>query len=157
MKQLVKQCTDKSKMQISHSEQINSTFETLWTLLIDKVHHPDRTIKEVTHVEILETYEDGILRQMQVLGMIMKERITVNEQNKIIRFELMQNSMFTGYFLNKVEDRDGKLTLIYEQNWAPITPQAKELETRLPQILINGVQEMKELAEKQQINKKHQT
>ena len=155
MKQLVKQCTDKSKMQISHSEQINSTFETLWTLLIDKVQHPDRTIKEVTHVEILETYEDGILRQMQVLGMIMKERITVNEQNKIIRFELMQNSMFTGYFLNKVEDRDGKLTLIYEQNWVPITPQAKELETRLPQILINGVQEMKELAEKQQINKKH--
>ena len=149
MKQLVKQCTDKSKMQISHSEQINSTFETLWTLLIDKVQHPDRTIKEVTHVEILETYEDGILRQMQVLGMIMKERITVNEQNKIIRFELIQNSMFTGYFLNKVKEYDGKLTLIYEQNWIPITPKAKELETRLAQILINGVQEMKELAEKQ--------
>ena len=149
MKQLVKQCTDKSKMQISHSEQINSTFETLWTLLIDKVQHPDRTIKEVTHVEILETYEDGILRQMQVLGMIMKERITVNEQNKIIRFELMQNSMFTGYFLNKVEGSDKKLTLIYEQNWIPITPQARELETKFPQILIKGVQEMKELAEKQ--------
>jgi len=41
------------------------------------------------------------------------------------------------------------LTLIYEQNWIPITPKAKELETRLAQILINGVQEMKELAEKQ--------
>ena len=147
MKQLAKQCMDKYKMQISHREQINTTFETLWTLLIDKVHHPDRTIKEVTHVEILETYEDGILRQMQALGMIIKERITVNEQNKIIRFELIQNSMFTGYFLNKVEGYDRKLTLIYEQNWIPITPQARELETKLPQILINGVQEMKELAE----------
>jgi hypothetical protein len=41
------------------------------------------------------------------------------------------------------------LTLIYEQNWIPITPQARELETKFPQILINGVQEMKELAEKQ--------
>jgi hypothetical protein len=148
MKQLAKQCMDKYKMQISHREQINTTFETLWTLLIDKVHHPDRTIKEVTHVEILETYEDGILRQMQALGMIIKERITVNEQNKIIRFELIQNSMFTGYFLNKVEGYDRKLTLIYEQNWIPITPQAKELEAKLPQILINGVQEMKELAQK---------
>jgi hypothetical protein len=39
------------------------------------------------------------------------------------------------------------LRLIYEQNWIPITPQARELETKLPQILINGVQEMKELAE----------
>jgi len=155
MKQLAKQCTDKSKMQSSYSEQINSTFEKLWALLLDKVQHPNRTIKEITNVDILEKYDDGILRQMQALGMIIKERTTIDEQNKIVRFELIQNSMFTGYFLNKVEGYDGELTLIYEQNWIPITPQAKELETRLPQILINGVQEMKELAEKQQINKKH--
>jgi hypothetical protein len=134
-------------MQISHSEQVNSTFETLWILLLDKVHHPDKTIKEITHVDILEKYDDGVLRQMQALGMIIKERITINEQNKIVRFDLIENSMFTGYFLNKVEGYDGKLTLIYEQNWIPITPQARELETKLPQILINGVQEMKELAE----------
>ena len=136
-------------MQISHSEQINSTFETLWTLLLDKVQHPDRTIKEVTHVEVLEKYDDGILRQMQALGMTIKERITIDEQNKIVRFDLIENSMFTGYFLNKVEGNDGKLILIYEQNWIPITPQARELETKLPQMLINGVQKMKELAEKQ--------
>ena len=136
-------------MQISHNEQINSTIETLWALLLDKVQYPDRTIKEITHVEILEKYDDGILRQMQALGMIIKERITIDVQNKIIRFDLIENSMFTGYFLNKVEGYDGKLTLIYEQNWVPITPQARELETKLPQILINGVQEMKELAEKQ--------
>jgi len=134
-------------MQISHSEQVNSTFETLWILLLDKVHHPDKTIKEIIHVDILEKYDDGVLRQMQALGMIIKERITIDEQNKIIRFDLIENSMFTGYFLNKVEGYDGKLTLIYEQNWIPITPQARELETKLPQILINGVQEMKELAE----------
>ncbi len=136
-------------MQISHSEQINSTFETLWTLLLDKVQHPDRTIKEVTHVEVLEKYDDGILRQMQALGITIKERITIDKQNKIVRFDLIENSMFTGYFLNKVEGYDGKLTLIYAQNWIPITPQARELETKFPQILINGVQEMKELAEKQ--------
>ena len=134
-------------MQISHNEQINSTIETLWALLLDKVQYPDRTIKEITHVEILEKYDDGILRQMQALGMIIKERITIDVQNKIIRFDLIENSMFTGYFLNKVEGYDGKLRLIYEQNWIPITPQARELETKLPQILINGVQEMKELAE----------
>ena len=134
-------------MQISHNEQINSTIETLWALLLDKVQYPDRTIKEVTHVEVLEKYDDGILRQMQALGMTIKERITIDEQNKIVRFDLIENSMFTGYFLNKVEGYDGKLTLIYEQNWIPITPQARELETKLPQILINGVQEMKELAE----------
>jgi len=136
-------------MQISHSEQINSTFETLWTLLLDKVQHPDRTIKEVTDVEVLKKYDDGILRQMQAVGMTIKERITIDEQNKTVRFDLIENSMFTGYFLNKVDGYDGKLTLIYEQNWIPITPQARELETKLPQILINGVQEMKELAEKQ--------
>ena len=136
-------------MQISHSEQINATLEILWILLLDKVQHPDTTIKEITHVEVLQKYDDGILRQMHALGMTIRERITIDEQNKIIRFELIQNSMFTGYFLNKVKEYDGKLTLIYEQNWIPITPQAKELETKLAQILINGVQEMKELAEKQ--------
>ena len=136
-------------MQISYSKQIDSTFETLWTLLVDKVQHPDRTIKEITHVKILEKYDDGILRQIQALGMIIKEKIIIDKQNKMVRFNLIENSMFTGYFLNKVEDYNGTLTLIYEQNWIPITPQARELETRLPQILINGVLEMKELAEKQ--------
>jgi hypothetical protein len=81
--------------------------------------------------------------------MIIKERITIDEQNKIVRFDLIENSLFTGYFLNKVEEYEGKLTLIYEQNWIPITSQSKELETKFPQILINGVQEMKELVEKQ--------
>ena len=136
-------------MQISHSEQINSTFETLWSLLLDKVQHPDTTIKEITHVEVLQKYDDGILRQMHALGMTIRERITIDEQNKIIRFDLIENPMFTGYFINKIEDSDEKLTLIYEQNWIPITPQAMELETKFPQILIKGVQEMKELAEKQ--------
>jgi len=69
-------------MQISHSEEINSTFEILWALLLDKIQHPDRTIKEVTDVEILEKYDDGILRQMHGLGMIIKERITIDKQNK---------------------------------------------------------------------------
>ena len=136
-------------MQISHSEQINATFEILWILLLDKVQHPDNTIKEITHVEVLQKYDDGILRQMHTLGMTIRERITIDEQNKIIRFDLIENPMFTGYFINKIEDSDEKLTLIYEQNWIPITPQAKELETKFPQILIKGVQEMKELAEKQ--------
>ena len=136
-------------MQISHSEQVYSTFETLWVLLLDKVHHPDKTIKEITHVNILEKCDDGVLRQIQALGMMIKEKISIDEQNKIVRFDLIENSMFTGYFLNKVEGYDGKLTLIYEQNWIPIMPQARELETKLPQILINGVQEMKERAEKQ--------
>ena len=136
-------------MHISHSKQINSTFETLWTLLLDKVQYPDRTIKEITHVKILEKYDDGILRQMQALGMIIKEKIIIDKENKMVRFNLIENSMFTGYFLNKVEGYDGTLTLTYEQNWIPIMPQARELEIKLPQILINGVQEMKELAEKQ--------
>ena len=136
-------------MQISHSEQINATLEILWILLLDKVQHPDITIKEITHVEVLQKYDDGILRQMHALGMTIREKITIDEQNKIIRFDLIENPMFTGYFINKIEDSDEKLTLIYEQNWIPITPQAMELETKFPQILIKGVQEMKELAEKQ--------
>ena len=115
-------------MQISYSKQIDSTFETLSTLLVDKVQHPDRTIKEITHVKILEEYDDGILRQIQALGMIIKEKIIIDKQNKMVMFNLIENSMFTGYFLNKVEDYNGTLILIYEQNWIPITPQARELD-----------------------------
>ena len=136
-------------MNISHSEQINSTFEILWTLLLDKIQNPDKQIKQITQLEILEKYNDGILRQMQALGMTIKERVTIDEQNKTIRFELIENSMFTGYFLNKIKGDDGKLILVYEQNWIPTTSQSRKIETKLPQILINGVQEMKELAEKQ--------
>ena len=69
-------------MQISQSEQINATFEILWILLLDKVQHPDITIKEITHVEVLQKYDDGILRQMHALGMTIRERVTIDEKNK---------------------------------------------------------------------------
>ncbi|WP_067958368.1 hypothetical protein [Nitrosopumilus sp. Nsub] len=76
----------------------------------------DRTIKEITHIQVLEKYDDGILRQRQVLDKAMRERITIDRRNKTVGFDLIKNSIFTGYFLNRVKDQNGKLTLIYEQN-----------------------------------------
>jgi len=131
---------------ISHSEEINAPFDTVWKLLLDKAEHPDRTIKEVESVKILERYDDGMLREMKAVGMTIKERIRIDEKNKLIKFDLVENPMFTGYFINKVDvTPEEKITLTYEQNWTPLNQEAKKMEQKFLQVLINAVKEMKNL------------
>ena len=92
-------------MQISHSEQINATFEILWILLLDKVQHPDNTIKEITHVEVLQKYDDGnLLTRGQTI-----ENVPLDKTTPLIlkagQMSLHHPTLVHGSGLNKSNDR----------------------------------------------------
>lgn len=134
-------------MVISHSEKVNCSQEKLWGLLLDKAQHPERTIKQVTESKILETYPDGFLREMTAVGLNIKERITIDAKNQQIRFVLMDNESFDGYFLNKIENKSGELVLTYTQDWKPKNPEVQDLDLQFLPVLKNAVLAMKKLAE----------
>ena len=134
-------------MVISHFEKINCSQERLWGLLLEKTQHPERTIKQVTESKILAKYPDGFLREMTAVGMNVKERITIDEKNQEIRFTLVDNENFDGYFLNKIEEKNGELILTYLQDWKAKNPEVQNLDAQFLPILKNAVLAMKKLAE----------
>ena len=137
-------------MVISHSETLRCSQEKLWRLLLEKAQHPERTIKQVSESKIIQKYDDGYLREMKAVGMNIKERITINEKDHEIRFTLVDNAEFDGYFLNKIEGKNGELVLTYLQDWKPKDKNAKkDFDLQFLPVMKNAVLAMKKLAEAQ--------
>lgn len=134
-------------MVISHSEKVDCSEQKLWELLLDKAQHPEKTIKQVAESKILQKYPDGFLREMTAVGLNIKERITIDEKSHQIKFALVDNENFDGYFMNKIENKNGELILTYLQDWKPKNPQVQNLDSQFLPILQNTVIAMKKLAE----------
>jgi hypothetical protein len=134
---------------ISHSEKINCTREKLWKLLLDKAEHPEKTIREVQEAKILQKYDDGFLREMSAAGLKIRERIIIDQKVGQIKFILVDNEELDGYFLNKIENKNGQLILTYLQNWTPKDQNAKQdFDQQFYPILKNAVLAIKKIAEK---------
>jgi hypothetical protein len=134
-------------MVISYSEKVNCSEQKLWDLLLDKAQHPEKTIKQVTESKIIQKYPDGFLREMTAVGLNIKEKITIDEKSHQIKFVLVDNESFDGYFLNKIENKTGELILTYIQDWKPKNPEVQDLDLQFLPILQNAVLAMKKLAE----------
>ena len=88
---------------ILFSTVVHAPVDLIWQLLMDKIHHPDKYINGVNNVEILEEAEHGILRRMQVEGMVMTEQITIEEGLREIRFVAINNEQYQGAVINRIE------------------------------------------------------
>ena len=146
-------------MVISYSETINCSPEKLWGVLLEKAQHPERTIKEISQSKILQKYSDGFLREMTAVGMVIKERITVDENSHEIKFSLVDNEAFDGYFLNKMETKDNGLILTYLQDWRPKNNSKKDFDSQFYPVLKNAVIAMKNMTEskpEQQLSRKNE-
>jgi hypothetical protein len=84
---------------------------------------------------------------MTAVGLNIKEKITIDEKSHQIKFVLVDNESFDGYFLNKIENKNGELILTYIQDWKPKNPEVQDLDLQFLPILQNAVLAMKKLAE----------
>ncbi len=135
-------------MTISHSEKINCTENQLWQLLLEKITNPEYTIKEVSKSKILESFSDGYLREMNVSGMHIVERIIVSSETKEIIFNLVDNIEFEGYIINKIENKNDDVILTYLQEWKPKNSSIQYSQNQFLITIKNSVLAMKKLAEK---------
>ena len=134
-------------MTISHSEKINCTENQLWQLLLEKITNPEYTIKEVSKSKILESFSDGYLREMNVSGMHIVERIIVSSETKEIIFNLVDNIEFEGYIINKIENKNDDVILTYLQEWKPKNSSIQYSQNQFLITIKNSVLAMKKLAE----------
>lgn len=139
------------------SSPVNTSFETLWNILVDKVDNPYRYISEVKESKILKRYNDGVLREMKTDKMTIKERITVDEQAREVRFTLVEHPLFTGHVINKVflpsnNYPNNPLKLTFILDWQPTNEEAEKINPEEVELMIqDGVLHTKSIAEHQDI------
>lgn len=135
------------------STPVNAPLETVWTMLLDKVEHPQRYIGAVQHTAIHERSSDGVLREMQTPQMRLMERITIHESSHTITFTLVDHPQFIGAIHNIVaahpqESAASPVVLTFAIDWTARQPEADDdADIALAETLKQALWDTKALAE----------
>ena len=101
--------------------QLNVKPESLWTILLDKVTNPQKYVPNASNVSFAKVDEDNILRTMNRGTTVVKEYITINQDNKETIFELRDHANYEGTITSRVETINSRHTnscyLVYELDW----------------------------------------
>ncbi|MEG4207186.1 DUF1857 family protein [Microcoleus sp. Pol7_A1] len=128
------------------SSPVNASLTTLWKILVEKLENPRSYIPDVEEVNFYEQNENGMLREIKVRGMILKERITINEQAREIKSTLVDHPLFSGDIFNKIElpskNSSDPLILTFSRDWYPLNEEAEkvneaELAAHMQQVLLH--------------------
>lgn len=138
---------------ITYSAEVHATRETVWQLMLDKVENPAGYIPGVVEAKILERYDDGVTREIRTQGMVVRERVTINEASGEVSYLLLEHPLFTGQVTNRlvptsVQNPMAPLVLTITLDWAPKDERAEKIiETDLPAQIQREVLSLKKRAE----------
>ncbi|MDJ0554268.1 MAG: DUF1857 family protein [Microcoleaceae cyanobacterium MO_207.B10] len=135
-----------SMIYTTYSTPVNASATTVWYVLRDKTEHPERYNMEASNCQVLERYNDGIMRHMNAMGMNVKEKITIDDGSKIIRHQLVDNSLFTGDAVNAVvepvsENPDDPVIVTYTVDWRPINEQGQTKAAEIHNTIVQAVRQ----------------
>lgn len=105
--------------------EIDAPAELVWSVLLDKIKHPDRYTPGAHDIKILdEGVENGspwVLREMSIPGppFPQKERITYDTKEMLCKSVLVDNPKLVGTIYNKVHTKDGKVSLEFYSELEP--------------------------------------
>ena len=80
---------------------VHCEHKTLWNMLMDKLHHPERYIQGVADARLTEAGPNLFLSEMTLHGETVKERILVHPDGEL-RHELLEHPQFTGFIVRKI-------------------------------------------------------
>ncbi|MEO0334824.1 MAG: hypothetical protein AAF202_00405 [Pseudomonadota bacterium] len=102
--------------------------ETLWSVLLDKVHHPEKYIENAREIVIDPLEEQKFFRKMRRGDLLVQEMIEVLPETRETIFELKDHENYEGLIISRVEiDKDqspAACYLTYELNW-DLKPEGK--------------------------------
>ncbi|MEA5619039.1 nuclear transport factor 2 family protein [Cronbergia sp. UHCC 0137] len=147
----------KNQIQFTFSIPVNADWENVWNVVLDKIENTSRYNPEAQNPQILARYSDGMMRQMNALGMIIKERITINKALGSITHTLVDNPYFQGQIINQVvrPTTNAPSTISYTLNWEPLNEEGHKIAGKIQEKLYNAMQQSvlsaKEFVEKQKV------
>lgn len=139
--------------QIMFSTPVYAPLVTVWELLLLKAEYPQNYLPGVVETRWLEKYADGFLREVRTEGMVIRERVTVDEPKGEIRYLLVEHPLFSGQVINRVVPTARQspvapqiLTIIVD--WLPKDEAAEQtIRESMPAQIQQEVLSLKEMAE----------
>ncbi|TSK03843.1 MAG: hypothetical protein FPO08_20485 [Geobacter sp.] len=76
--------------------------KTLWDMLVDRLHHPERYALGIADVRLSEEAPDTFISEMTVHGDPVRERVILRPYDGEMRHELLEHPQFTGFIVRKI-------------------------------------------------------
>lgn len=107
---------------------VGASAERLWSVLRDKVVHPDAYIHRASDPRVLEELPDGCIRCMVFRGLELLERVTLDADHGEIRFVLLDNPVYEGQVVNRILQEGDRVYLELVRTWRPRRPEVDPLD-----------------------------
>lgn len=135
---------------------VDASLQTIWNVLLDRIEHPDRYLAGVESFSFPESEEDYAIREVLIQGATLRERITIDERQGEVRYQLLEHPLFVGDVYNSLippaeDDPKAKPVVQFRMDWQPLNAEAEavEIEARdvLEESLQQAIQYVRDLAE----------
>ncbi|NJL53113.1 MAG: DUF1857 family protein [Hydrococcus sp. SU_1_0] len=121
------------RLYFTFSSPVYAPLDKVWNIVLDKVANPSRYNPEAKNPQILERYSDGLIRQMDALGITIKERIAIDRPTGTITHYLLDNPYFTGKIVNRVTTTESQNIqhVSYTLSWQPANAVGEEMAEKI--------------------------
>ena len=131
---------------IDYYVPVDASLQTIWDVLLDRIEHPDRYLSGLESFTFPEGNEDYAIREVIMSGQPLRERITINERQGEVRYELVDHPLFAGDVYNALippdsDDMRAKPIVQFRMDWRPLSPEAAGLETEARQAIEESLQQ----------------
>lgn len=81
---------------------VHCEHKTLWDMLVDRLHHPERYALGISDVRLSEEGPGSFISEMTVHGDPVRERVILRPYDSEMRHELLEHPQFTGFIVRKI-------------------------------------------------------
>lgn len=100
--------------------QVASSFEGLWKTLLDEGENPHRYNPGILDCEILERFNDGLLRLVKVPDGEVREKVIFDYNKKMIKSSLVGHPSLVGVVAKKISGDEKAWTINSTVEWDSI-------------------------------------
>jgi hypothetical protein len=148
---------------LEYHSPVDASLQTIWNVLLDRIEHPNRYLAGVDSFSFPESTENYAVREVVIQGAPLRERITIDERQGEVRYELMEHPLFGGSVYNALippadDDSKAKPVVQFRMDWQPLNAEAAAVETEYRTVLeeslqqaVQYVRDLSEHLEKQQV------
>lgn len=126
---------------------INASKGKVWEVLLDKVYHPDKYIPGIVEFEWKAREENEIIRTIYTETDDVVELIVIDTDKYEITSSLVKHTFLKGKLIQRVEETDSGIQLLFEQDRSITLPQLQGLD--MQPALDAAVEQLKEMAEQE--------
>jgi hypothetical protein len=138
---------------------VDAELQTIWRVMLDRIENPDRYVMGVESCVFVENTDDYAIRDLNIGGLVLRERISINEEMGEVKYQLVDHPLYAGDVINALvpadpKDPKAKNVVQFRMNWEPLNDEAvtidRDNQSFIQEGLKQGIEYVKNIAEHMQ-------